>query len=85
MISVGNRWVSAALRGALGGIVVAALLSALIAAWDWWDNPAGLFRSGSQTQWAFVWDTFISWFAPTLPSFSLTGIGAMLARQWWRR
>ncbi|MBY6185701.1 hypothetical protein KUV89_03480 [Marinobacter hydrocarbonoclasticus] len=80
-----NRWIRAALQGTSIGIAIAAMLSGLMAIWDWCENPGGIFRSVSGTQWHYVWGTFISWLGPTLPSFGMTGAGVLLARQWWRQ
>ncbi|MBW3139204.1 hypothetical protein [Ferrimonas balearica] len=80
-----NRWGRAMMLGASVGILLACGLALLMALWDWWENPGGIFRSDRGTQWHFVWDTFISWFAPTTLSFGLTGAGVMMARQWWRQ
>ncbi len=31
---------------------------------DWRENPGGIFREGTETQWGIVMDTFLSWFMP---------------------
>lgn len=54
------------LIGALACLVFALLLSALMAWLSWQENPSQIFHRGGQTNWQFVWDTFWSWFVPSL-------------------
>ncbi|MBY5991800.1 hypothetical protein [Ferrimonas balearica] len=77
-------WLKGALWGGALGVIAAALLAGGMAAWDWAENPGGIFRTPSGTHWGFVRDTFLSWFGPTAPSFALTGAAVALARLWWR-
>lgn len=53
------------------------LLSVVMTAINWHNNPAELFYRDEQTQWQVVFETFYSWFAPSLliviPLFILVG------------
>jgi len=66
------------------GGCTAALLAAIPTGMDWLGNPGGIFRTGGQTQWRFVWETWTSWFAPVaLLVVPVFGIGAWGVA--WRR
>lgn len=52
--------------GALACLLFALLLSALMAWLSWQENPSEIFYRDGQTNWQFVWDTFWSWFVPSL-------------------
>jgi hypothetical protein len=52
--------------GPVTGAVVSATVTAIVVAWEWIENPGGIFRSELGTNWQFVSDTAISWFVPTL-------------------
>ncbi len=68
--------------GAGVGSVLAVLIAALFAGWDWLDNPGGVFRDETGTHWAFVWETGASWFLPlAVPCVVIaTGLHALVKR-----
>ncbi|MGI9265524.1 MAG: hypothetical protein ACR2QU_11395 [Gammaproteobacteria bacterium] len=47
------------------GSVVSLLVTAFVTAWEWIENPGGIFRDEAGTNWQFVYDTAISWLLPT--------------------
>lgn len=52
-----------------GGIFAlpgAAVLGAAFAGVDWYGNPGGIFRTEAGTNWNFVYDTWVSWFIPSI-------------------
>ena len=53
------------LFGLKAGTVAALLLSLVMTAWDWLENPGGIFHGPGGTQWGFVAETAISWLVPT--------------------
>jgi hypothetical protein len=56
----------AALRFGLAlGLVVGMVLALVMTAWNWAENPSGIFRGPDGTQWSFVADTAVSWLVPT--------------------
>ncbi|OUW17157.1 MAG: hypothetical protein CBD18_05240 [Opitutales bacterium TMED158] len=50
--------------GLATGVCVA--VSSVFAYASWKENPGGLFRSESGTAWTYVWETFFSWFWPSM-------------------
>jgi len=46
------------------GVLAAGALAMIPTAMDWRVNPGNLFRSGADTNWPIVFDTWFSWFAP---------------------
>ena len=50
--------------GTCAGILVALLAAILPAAIDWYNNPGGIFRTETGTNWAFLFETWFSWFWP---------------------
>ncbi len=54
------------LFGPIMGILFASLSALIFTVWDWLENPGGIFRDSTGTNWNFVYDTAISWFLPTL-------------------
>jgi hypothetical protein len=48
----------------MGGLV-SLLVTAIVTAWDWIENPGGIFRDATGTNWQFIYDTAISWLFPT--------------------
>jgi hypothetical protein len=52
------------LFGLVTGAAVAALVTLIMCVWEWLENPGGIFRDASGTQWHFVYDTAVSWFLP---------------------
>ncbi len=61
--------------GTLVGFLVAILPTAI----HWYDNPGGIFRGETGTNWAFIFETAFSWFWPVaLLSVPL----AVLAHAW---
>ncbi len=61
-----NRLVMVLVRGALIGVVIAGLVSAIATALDWHANPAGIFHGSAGTDWGVVLETFVSWLWPLL-------------------
>ncbi|MDA0682956.1 MAG: hypothetical protein O2797_05265 [Bacteroidetes bacterium] len=57
------------------GLVIAIMVSSVVTVMQWWDNPGDVFHSVDGTNWPFVWDTWLSWFSPTL----LWSVGIALA------
>jgi len=55
-------------------LVLALILSSIVTAVEWWQNPGGIYRSASGTDWSIVQETWSSWFVPTL----LTAVGASM-------
>jgi len=53
------------LFGPTMGILFASLSALIFTVWDWLENPGGIFRDSSGTNWNFVYDTAASWFLPT--------------------
>lgn len=59
-----NRWKLTKAMFAAPGL---AFLTASVATYlDWSENPGGIFRDSTGTNWAVVWETAISWFVPVL-------------------
>jgi hypothetical protein len=48
----------------MGGLV-SLLVTVIVTVWDWVENPGGIFRDATGTNWQFVCDTAISWLLPT--------------------
>ena len=46
------------------GLVFASLLTVIFTISDWSDNPGGIFRDETGTNFDFVFDTAASWFVP---------------------
>ena len=74
--SSSNWWV-----GLATGAVVSATVTLIVVAWEWVENPGGIFRSETGTNWNFVCDTAISWFVPT---FVYAAIVASVAHLAWQ-
>lgn len=51
--------------GLAAGALVSAAVTVIVVVWEWLENPGGIFRSESGTNWGFVFDTTISWLVPT--------------------
>lgn len=68
----------------IGAISAALLVSATVAGiatyLDWRLNPDGIFQGADGTDWAVVWETWISWFAPVLLLAAI-----VLALAWYAR
>ena len=70
----------------LWGVLSSGIVSSIITYQDWSLNPSGIFYSEeSGTNWAFVWDTFFSWFWPLLPVLVIVSLVVMLFSLWIRR
>ena len=50
--------------GTCAGILVALLVAILPTAIHWYDNPGGIFRADTGTNWAIIFETWFSWFWP---------------------
>lgn len=57
-------WKSLAL-GIMTGLAAAFIISVVPTAWDWLENPGGIFHDSTGTRWHFVSETFLSWFWPS--------------------
>ena len=69
------------LRFALvAGAVVALLTAGVMTAWDWLENPSGIFHGPEGTRWDFVFDTAVSWLVPT---FLHAAVVAFCAHMLW--
>ena len=51
--------------GLAAGAAISSTVTVVIVVWEWLENPGGIFRGESGTNWGFVFDTAISWFVPT--------------------
>ena len=47
------------------GAAVSAVVTVVVVIWEWLENPGGIFRNESGTNWQFVLDTAVSWCVPT--------------------
>jgi hypothetical protein len=47
------------------GLAFAFLFAAIFTIESWVENPGGIFRDSTGTNWGFVYDTASSWFLPT--------------------
>jgi hypothetical protein len=65
--------------GPATGAVIASAVTFVMVAWEWVENPGGIFRGESGTNWNFVFDTAISWFVPTLINATLIALAVHLA------
>lgn len=61
-----SRFLSPLLKASLIAAGLSAILAATMSLIDWRENPTGIFRNDEGTNWNFVWDTFQSWFWPSL-------------------
>ncbi len=69
------------------GAAVAFVVAACVSAWEWLENPGGIFRDETGTNWGFVWDTAFSWFLPTFAYVAVAGAALSLCYcgvQWLR-
>jgi len=79
-----SRWWLAPAAGAL----VSATVTIIMVVWEWLENPGGIFRSDSGTNWEFVYDTAISWLLPTfgyVTAIAVAGHLLWLGVGWFRR
>lgn len=67
------------------GFVVATLITIIITAWEWIENPGGIFRGPNGTNWQFVFETATSWFIPSFVSIVVVAALGCLIRNWLRR
>ncbi len=51
--------------GLLVGALVSLLTTSVISAWEWLENPDGIFHGPGGTNWNFMFETAISWLIPT--------------------
>ena len=52
--------------GLVAGVIFAAVLTAVVTSWEWIENPGGIFHGPDGTNWAFIIETAVSWFVPSL-------------------
>ena len=67
--------------GPAAGIAIASAVTLFVVAWEWLENPGGIFRGEAGTNWGFVYDTAISWFVPTFLPVAV--IASALHLAWW--
>jgi hypothetical protein len=63
------------------GAAASSVVTIAVVVWEWLENPGGVFRNELGTNWKFISDTAISWFAPTFIYLTLIASAAHLA--WW--
>ncbi len=51
--------------GLVIGALVACGVTLFVTVWEWIENPGGIFRGAEETHWRFVYETAVSWLAPT--------------------
>lgn len=51
--------------GLIAGACIATVVTVVITAWEWLENPAGIFHDANGTNWQFIMATAISWLIPT--------------------
>jgi len=66
--------------GAVAGALVSSVVTSVVVTWEWLENPGGVFRSETGTNWQFILDTAISWFVPT---FFCAAVAASVSRLAW--
>ncbi len=47
-------------------LVIAFVMALIMSIWNWFENPNGIFHNNIETNWSFVYETFISRFTPAL-------------------
>ncbi len=62
------------------GAAVSTAVTLVIVIWEWLENPGGIFRDESGTNWQFILDTAVSWFVPTF--FYVAVIASVLHLAW---
>lgn len=62
------------------GAVVSTAVTIVMVIWEWLENPGGIFRDASGTNWGFMYDTAISWL---LPTFGYATAIALLVQLVW--
>ena len=65
-----KKWLKGFGIGAVVGFVVAATATFM----DWRVNPAGIFHNAGKTNWAFVWETAVSWFVPVAAAVTVAAL-----------
>ncbi len=83
-MSIIVRMGQAARFSLLASGTLAIVVALYFASYSWFENPAGIFRSEEGTNWTFVWDTWISWFLPTLIGLMPPAFLAHIGWQWIR-
>ena len=74
------------LQAILWGILFSVIITSIITYQDWRLNPSGIFyNEATGTNWAFVWDTFFSWFWPLLPVLVLVSLLVIMLALWVKR
>ncbi|MFK8010864.1 MAG: hypothetical protein AB8B80_02410 [Marinicellaceae bacterium] len=46
--------------------IIAFVMAVIMSIWNWLENPNGIFHNSIETNWSFVYETFVSWFIPAL-------------------
>lgn len=62
------------------GVVLSTAVTLFMVAWEWLENPGGIFRDETGTNWQFILDTAVSWFIPT---FVYASVIASIIRMIW--
>ena len=68
--------------GLAAGLVVSSVLTIIVVVWEWLENPGGIFRGASGTNWEFVFETAVSWFVPTFINVAVVASVIHLAWGW---
>ena len=68
--------------GLAAGFVVSFVVTIVVVIWEWLENPGGIFRGASGTNWEFVFETAISWFVPTFINVAVLASVIHLAWFW---
>ena len=58
---------------------MAVIVTIIIVIWEWVENPGGIFRDASGTNWGFIFETAISWLMPTFGYVTLIAVLIHLA------
>ncbi|MBK1879560.1 hypothetical protein [Pelagicoccus mobilis] len=63
------------IRALVASVLICLILSIWVTFYEWKEDPAGIFRGENGTNWNFVFDTFNSWFWPSLISVAPIAVG----------
>ena len=70
--------------GVLAGVLGSALVTLAMTAWDWLENPGGIFRGPGGTSWNIVLETALSWLLPTFAGVAVIALLGHLLVCWIR-
>jgi len=66
--------------GIATGALTSVAVTLIVVVWEWLENPGGIFRNETGTNWGFVLDTATSWLIPT---FIYAAVIASVAHLGW--